>query len=553
MKLAVSNPRFVVLLAAGLASLALPAGAAALQIRLNTIGYLPDAEKKASIAAPCSEFAVVRVKDGAKIMTGRATGPILNEDTREQLYTADFSAFKEPGEYQLDVSGVGRSAAFNIATDVYRRPFYIVTRGMYLWRCGTAVSAKHNGQVFAHAACHTNDAWLDFVGGGHAQKGGRKGWHDAGDYNKYVVNAGVTIGAMFRAWEDFGPQIRKVSLDLPESGGELPDFLAELKWELDWLFTMQAPDGSVYHKLSTKDFGGFILPELETTERYFTPWSSAATADFVAILAQGSRNFRAFDPTYAGRCLAAAKRSYAFLRANPTNHDADLRGFRTGEYGTRDSDDRLWAAAELWETTGEADVLRDLEARIKAGSATVDGDFDWGNVKNLGLFTYLLSKRSGRDEALVKSVRESLLATADGIVKTRGAHGYARPLGASYYWGCNGAVARQSLVLMVANRVSPRPEYRATALDALNHLFGRNYHGRSYVTGLGYRPPLHPHDRRSGGDKVDDPWPGYLVGGAHPKPANWQDSQDDYRTNEIAINWNGALIYALAAFLGDTR
>jgi len=547
------NPLVAALLLALLVSAAVHAEEASLQVRLNTVGYLPEAQKKAAVAAPCSDFTVVRVKDGAKVMSGKATGPVLNEDTREQLFTADFSTLKEPGEYQLDVAGVGRSAPFRVAADVYRDPFYTVTRGMYLWRCGTAVSAKHNGRLFVHAACHTNDAWLDFVGGGHRQKDGIKGWHDAGDYNKYVVNAGVTVGAMFRAWENFGPRIRTVKLDLPESGGKLPDFLAELKWELDWLLTMQAPDGSVYHKLSTKNFGGFILPEREPAERYFTPWSSAATADFVAMLAQASRHFRPYDPAYADRCLESARKSYAFLKANPTNHNANLTGFRTGAYETRDTDDRLWATAEFWETAGETEGLRDLESRIKAGNATVDADFDWGNVKNLGLFTYLLSTRSGRDESLLKDLRESLLATADGIVKTCDAHGYERPLGGRYYWGCNGSVARQTLVLSAANRVSPKPEYRQTMLDALNHLFGRNYHGRSYVTGLGHRPPRHPHDRRSGGDTVDEPWPGYLVGGGHPKPANWQDIQDDYRTNEIAINWNGALIYALAAFLEESR
>jgi len=78
---------------------------------------------------------------------------------------------------------------------------------------------------------------------------------------------------------------------------------------------------------------------------------------------------------------------------------------------------------------------------------------------------------------------------------------------------------------------------------------GRKRHGRLYIIGLGYRPPLHPHDRRSGADTVDEPWPGYRVGGPHPGPADWHDEQADYRTNEIAITWNGALIYALAAAL----
>ena len=62
-------------------------------------------------------------------------------------------------------------------------------------------------------------------------------------------------------------------------------------------------------------------------------------------------------------------------------------------------------------------------------------------------------------------------------------------------------------------------------------------------------PPLHPHDRRVGNDKDASPWPGYLVGGAWPTATDWHDVMEDYRTNEIAINWNGALIYALAAFV----
>ncbi len=541
--------RLAVALVAVLISTEVRAAEETTKICLNTIGYPLDAEKKATVAAPCSQFAVWRVKDGSKVLEGPATGPVLNRDTQEQLYTADFSALKKAGEYQLDVPGVGRSAKFRVAVDVYKQPFYTVARGMYLWRCGTAVSGEHDGRTFAHGPCHMDDALLDFVGGGRQKKDGTKGWHDAGDYNKYVVNAGVTVGCMFRAWEDFGPQIRKIGLEIPESGGKTPDFLAEIKWELRWLLTMQAADGSVYHKLSTKTFGGFILPEREQTERYFTPWSSAATADFVAVTAMAARHFRPYEPELADRCLEAAKKSYQFLQARPEDHRADLTGFRTGAYQTRDPDDRLWAAAELWETTGNADVLRDFENRAKSIRGRVDQDWDWGNVKNLGLFTYLSSRRPGRDESLVELLRRSLLSTADGIVKTRNGHGYARPLGSRYYWGCNGSVARQVLVLQAAYGLSPKPQYRATALDALNHLFGRNCYGRSFVTGLGFRPPMHPHDRRCGGDDVDDPWPGYLVGGPHPRATSWQDVEKDYRTNEIAINWNAALIYALAAFV----
>jgi endoglucanase len=103
--------------------------------------------------------------------------------------------------------------------------------------------------------------------------------------------------------------------------------------------------------------------------------------------------------------------------------------------------------------------------------------------------------------------------------------------------------------LNVAYRLTGDERYRATMLDAINYLFGRNPFGRSFVTGLGNKPPMFPHDRRSGGDKVVVPWPGYLVGGTWPTANDWFDDQENYQTNEIAINWNGALIYALSAFV----
>ncbi|HEX2473111.1 MAG TPA: glycoside hydrolase family 9 protein, partial [Lacipirellulaceae bacterium] len=208
------------------------------------------------------------------------------------------------------------------------------------------------------------------------------------------------------------------------------------------------------------------------------------------------------------------------------------------------------------ETTGKDAYLRDLEQRLQTaddsnarGTGTVDIEWDWGNVRNLGLFTYLLSKRDGGDVTLVDRLRRDAIRTADSIAETARRHPYARPMGAKHYWGCNGTVARQTMNLHVAHQLTGKPEYRRAMLDAINHLLGRNPFGRSYVTGLGHRPPLRPHDRRSGGDDVVPPWPGYLVGGPWPKPTDWYDVQEDYNTNEIAINWNGALIYALAAFV----
>jgi endoglucanase len=537
----------ILLLAASSPLLVRSADGADSSIRLNTVGFLPDHLKRASIAAACSDFGIISVVDGTVTFRGKTSGPVYNSDTNENLYIADFSAMRQPGVYRLVVPGVGRSAPFRIGRDVYGFSFRTVLRAMHLWRCGTAVEAEHNGIIYSHKACHLDDAWLDLAGGGHARRDSTKGWHDAGDYNKYVVNAGVTLGIMFRAWEEFGPQIQKIKLDLPEAEKGLPAYLSEIKWETDWLLTMQAMDGSVYHKVSTKDFGPAILPEDEKTKRYFAPWSTAATADFVAMMAASARVFQPYDKVYARRCLEAARKSYAFLLAHTEEKRADLKDFRTGAYQTVDDDDRLWAAVEMWETTGEASYLKDFEESVH--SFKFNANWGWGNVENLGMLTYLFSKRDGRDVRLVQQLSDDLVATANGIVRLGEAHGYNRPLGTRYYWGANGSVANLTVLLQAANRIAPKVAYVETALDAISHLFGRNYYGRSFVTGLGANPPLHPHDRRSMGQTGAPAWPGYLIGGGWPRATDWKDDSSIYQVNEIAINWNAPLIYALAGFI----
>jgi len=549
-------------LAPVLASIALaeePTSTVEPPLHLNTVGYLPAARKLGTTQLAIDGFIVRDIKTGTEVLRGRAI-LVGSTATSPALYEIDFSNVSRDGVYRIELPKE-RSAEFRVAADTYNWPFYAVTRGMYLARCGTGVSAVVGEKRFEHGPCHLDDGKLDFVGGPVGKRmDGVGGWHDAGDYNKYTVNAAFSVGIMLTAWEHFEKKLRDLKLDIPESSNETPDFLDEAQWELNWLLKMQADDGSVYHKISTRRFGGFVTPENDNEPRFFSPWSSASTAAFAAVMAQAARVYKDFDSEYSTRCLSAAQKSYRFLQAHRDDHRPDLSAFEIGPYVAPDSDDRLWAAAAFWETTGDASALQDCEARLTLNktntgpaSVTVDSDWDWSNVRNLGAFTYLRSKRTGRNAEIVARVRDDTVRAADRIVEFAAQHPYRRPLGNMYYWGCNGTVARQTINLNVAYELTNVPRYRDTMLDALNHLFGRNPHGRSYVTGLGEHPPLFPHDRRSGSDNVKAPWPGYLVGGPWPGPMDWVDNQDSYQTNEIAINWNAALIYALAAFVEPTR
>jgi endoglucanase len=337
-----------------------------------------------------------------------------------------------------------------------------------------------------------------------------------------------------------------------------------------------ATDGQVSHKLTSltfdapSDAGGkatdqWVMPENDTQTRYYVPSGSAAIADFVAMLAKAARIYKAYDQAFADKCLAAAKVSYATLQANTANQTFK-DPTTTGGYGTTDGDDRLWAAAEMWETTGDAAALTDFETRaatFKTGTTSyVDTDFDWGTVKNLGMYIYLQSKRSGRNQTLVTAIQQALTSAADTLVSNRNKSGYGRAISGksgNYYWGSNGSVPRTCMLLQLANRLAPKADYLDTCVDQISWTFGRNYYNRSQVTGLGINPPMNPHHRPSKADGIVNPWPGLLVGGGNNTSTqaagnkngatNWTDDVEAYELNEVAINWNAPLTYALASFL----
>ena len=516
-------------------------------IRFNSLGYRSDLPKQATVIAEnATKFNLRQASNGKVVYTGELGEIISQQDVGQSGRVADFSAFDGEGDFYIDVEGVGRSREFHIGAEVYNEAYITSMRAFYLWRCGCAVEGTHNGIHYHQDACHQHDGYEDYIGNKGQQRDGTGGWHDAGDYGKYIVNAGITTNLLFWAWEGFQPKLEGIALDLPETAPAYPEYLKEMKWEIDWVLKMAYPDGSgrVSHKLTATGFEGFIMADKDTQKRYFTVWSSAATADYVAMLAQAARAFAPYDKAYAEKCIEAAKLSYNFLRTAPEEpfHQGD---FKTGGYQTGDGDDRLWAAAEMWETTGEKIYLEDFEQLAAKMGCAVDTNWDWGDVSNSGMFRYALSQREGKNSEIEAKIKEAIIASADQITTNTQSDLYGRPLGGAYYWGCNGTVARQTLNLYVAWRLNPDNKYIGAAASAVAHIFGRNYYNRSYVTGLGINPPMHPHDRRSGADGIEAPWPGYIVGGGH-SATDWIDSQDSFSHNEVAVNWQAGLVFAMA-------
>src|SRR5437763_4574961 len=216
-------------------------------------------------------------------------------------------------------NGVAKSVSFPIKDDVFRGVLVHAMLGLLGQRCGTGVKIAVDNQSWTHGTCHTQDASQKFLDGVLMDtiRPSLRGWHDAGDYGKYTTNGAFTVGMMLHAYERFEPLLSALTLPVPETGGAFPDFLDEVKWELDWLLTTQIDDGSVSFKVTAENFESLtVMPEQDGSRRYYTPISTSATADFAAVFAQASRVYRPFDADLADSYLAAARKAYDFLKAN---------------------------------------------------------------------------------------------------------------------------------------------------------------------------------------------------------------------------------------------
>jgi endoglucanase len=542
-------------------------------IKVDQVGYLPHGRKLAFVVGneTATEFLLRKADDSSIVFRGRLSTPVNDADSGDRIQTADFSQFKTDGRFYIEVPGTGRSWSFSIGASVYRRAFYLTMRSFYGQRCGTAVDLGPDIRGYKHAACHLTGSYHASTGksGPHVST---KGWHDAGDYGRYIVNSGISTGELLWTFELFGSRIKNFSLDIPESKNSTPDILDEIRWNLDWMLTMQDEDGGVWPKQTSEHFADFVMPENDRLVSYVIgtgkePFkSSTATADFAAVLAIAARVYKPYDAAYAKQCLTAAEKAWTWLQKNPNVTFRNPTGVLTGEYGDRDPrDEILWAAAELWRSTKQTTYERYfLDHYAEQLHAIAAGAPSWPRVGSLALWTYMLDR--GADKNAADEIRRQSLKAADDIVARSDKNGYRVSLASKdYVWGSNGVVANYGVQLLIANIVKADGNYLEAARDNLHYLLGRNTFSLSWVTQLGENPFRQPHHRPSQTDTNSEPWPGLLSGGPNrsrqdpamkklpdlPFAKMYLDEWESYAANEIAINWNAPLVFLLAGLLPE--
>jgi endoglucanase len=536
-------------------------------IRLNQLGYYPKAAKTVVVVDSSASLFTLRDKAGNDVYKAKLTDRGWWELSGENIKTGDFSSFKRPGTYTIYVKDKGVSHEFEIKSHLYREALKASLKSYYFHRVSMELEEKYAGK-WRRPMGHPDTKCLFHPSSGYTSgyMSSPGGWYDAGDYNKYVVNAGVTVGIMLSFYELFPEIFPDNSINIPESGNGVSDLLDELKYELDWVITMQDKDGGVFFKLTSKDFTGFIMPHRDTTQRYVVGKSTASTLNLAAMTAQAARVFKSIDKAYAARCLDASKKAFQWAIKNNKRFYTNPPDIKTGEYGDKDlEEETFWAATQLMITTGDQSYLPYVEAYIDKveNRKTESWRFFLDELGTFSLSTLPDTKQPKLEHIKQKAI-QVVLRLADEILKEIERIPYRIPK-SHFVWASNGDMADDAVILAYAYIHTGKRKYLDGISETVDYLFGKNATSYSFLTGFGDKPPQRPHQRLSGSDGIAEPLPGFLVGGPnkerqddievrktygvkYPKkePArSYVDGVQSYASNEVCINWNAPLVFIL--------
>lgn len=525
-------------------------------IFVNQIGYEVDGNKFAYVRGSQSGNSFFIVDEcGKTVFSGKVNEPVKDRVAAEDICAIDFSEFKEEGTFAIKV-GDGESVSFKIGCGLFDDLFLSILRYFTLSRCGQEIKMEDEKLLlWNHPACHTGTAKIF---GTDETKKVLGGWHDAGDYGRYIVAGTKAVMDLLLAYEAVGKSFKEF------------DILDEVRFELEWMLQMQREDGAVYHKISCYHFCSFILPQNELDDLVISPISTAATADFAGCLAYASTFYKTIDEKFSKTLLVAAEKAQNYLE----NHEDELYKnppeISTGYYGDWNlKDERYFAYAALYSVTKNQKYLEEaIRVRKEAEKIPFNETepwkvpwcegFGWSSVAGYGTEILLKNKKDIQNKEIIDYLENSVKTAAEKIFKCVENASFGTCL-ERFVWGSNGAICDNAHVLLMAYDLTRDERYFEAARKQADYLLGCNPLDVCYVTGFGANSVKNPHHRPSGALK--NVMHGMLAGG----PSEWLadevakanlqnkpplqcyiDKQGSYCTNEIAIYWNSAFVYLVS-------
>ena len=233
-------------------------------VRINQIGYLPEATKVAVFmsddAVKVDGFELVDAFTGDVAWRSDAVRPTGALGQMRTTCRLDFSALKTDGAYYIKVLSSGgetRSEIFPINPMVYDGAADFVLNYMRQQRCGWNPFFKDSchrkdGIIVGHPDPKKDSTFLDVTGG----------WHDASDCLQYTTTSANAIYQMMFAYQS-NPEAFSDNHRADGTPGRngIPDIVDEIYWGLKWLDKMNPEPGEMYNQIADdRDHVGMRVP-----------------------------------------------------------------------------------------------------------------------------------------------------------------------------------------------------------------------------------------------------------------------------------------------------
>ncbi|MBE6122288.1 MAG: hypothetical protein E7190_06200 [Erysipelotrichaceae bacterium] len=524
-------------------------------VLIDQVGYPAYFQKRCTFPYDCGDLFDVIDSAGNIVYSGAVIGKTWDEFSGQTNAYGDFSQVNwEDTFYIRSQTGIV-SDKFRIMINPYTDMIDPALRMLSMQRCTEPLDDWWAGGM-AHGECHNWDA---VIYGTEEYMSVTGGWHDAGDYGKYVKTGAKAVDDLLIAYLA-NPDLWTDTAGIPQSNNGIPDLLDEARYELDWMLKMQSSGGGVYNTVIPENISEIVVPEADNQRLIVLYQETTTTGDFAGTMALASIVYKDIDPAFSRKCLEAAELALYYLDDFPdivtVPNPGEING---GQYlDDTDNDARFFTYIALWAATFKDEYLQKAKTIFYSDTACADS-LSWSDNGGYGRYLFLSAKDADRiDPDLYQELLNSLTREADAIMSHVSANGYMCSLN-TYGWGSNSEALNNGVILSMAYDFTGNQAYQQSCAEQLHYVLGRNCLNLCYVTGFGTNSPSDIHSRvaKAKGAYLT----GALVGGPDsyredkltqamaentPPARMYVDTFDSWSTNEVTVYYNSALLHILA-------
>lgn len=575
-------------------------------IRVNQIGYLPEATKVAVFmsdeTAQINGFELVDAFTGEVAFSSsdvRPTGVLGRMKTTCRL---DFSGLKTSGAYYIKVLSSGgetRSETFPVGAGVYDGAADFVLNYMRQQRCGWNPFFKDSchrkdGIIVGHPDPRKDSTFLDVTGG----------WHDASDCLQYTTTSANAIYQMMFAYQS-NPEAfsdNHLADGTPGRNG-IPDIVDEIYWGLKWLDKMNPEPGEMYNQIADdRDHVGMRVPSDDQADygwgkggfrpvwycsgepqqrgrrgdRNKTTGVASTAGKFASDFALGAEILRPFYPEFAERIGAKAKAAYDAGVAKPGV--CQTASVVSPYIYEEDNwvDDMELAAYEMFRRTGDGKYRTEAieYARREPVTPWMGADsarhYQWYPFMNMGHYRIARNFGGKVSAEFIRNMRSGIQRVYE--------RGKDHPFmfGIPVIWCSNNLTTAMLTQCILYRELTGDTTYQEMEGSLRDWLLGCNPWGVSMIVELpkGGTFPTQPHSfiikykmGNTTGGLVDGPVYSTIFGGLlgihtdggvnyeefQPGDLVYHDSTHDYSTNEPTMDGTASLTFPLSYYQREGR